>query len=164
MAYQLTTGAAVLRLDDGANIPDDPRNVDWQAYQTWLAAGNVPLPAPGPTSAQQAVATFGALMATGVTIASVATPALNGTYAIDAVMQQRIQAIVDGINSGKGLPHGATTIAWPDTVGARHNFAAADFLNFAAAVRDYVFDLLGTESALIQGLAASWPAQPSPIP
>jgi hypothetical protein len=25
-------------------IPNDPDNTDWQAYQEWLAAGNVPLP------------------------------------------------------------------------------------------------------------------------
>ena len=94
--------------------------------------------------------------------ASCSTGRLGPICSITA--SRSIQAIVDGINSGKGLPHGATTIAWPDTAGVRHNFAAADFLNFAAAVRDYVFDLLGTESALAQGLAASWPAQPSPIP
>jgi hypothetical protein len=36
---------AVLRVADGAVIPCDPRNVDYQEYQQWLAAGNTPLPA-----------------------------------------------------------------------------------------------------------------------
>jgi hypothetical protein len=34
----------ILRLPDQANIPNDPDNTDWQAYQVWLAAGNTPLP------------------------------------------------------------------------------------------------------------------------
>jgi len=34
----------IKRLPDGAWIPNDPENTDWQAYQEWLAAGNTPLP------------------------------------------------------------------------------------------------------------------------
>jgi hypothetical protein len=45
MAYTLTNGTSVTR-DDGAWIPNDPGNADWQAYQVWLAAGNTPSPAP----------------------------------------------------------------------------------------------------------------------
>lgn len=32
------------RLPDNAFIPNDSENIDWQAYQEWLAAGNTPLP------------------------------------------------------------------------------------------------------------------------
>lgn len=43
----------VIRLDDNANIPDDPRNRDWIEYQAWLLAGNTPLPAdPAPNQTQ----------------------------------------------------------------------------------------------------------------
>ena len=47
MSYTLIlTSTSVTRDIDGAIIPNDPRNADWQTYQAWIAAGNVPNPAP----------------------------------------------------------------------------------------------------------------------
>lgn len=43
-AYKLTE-KGVQRLADGAFVPTDPRNRDWQAYEAWRAAGNEPLAA-----------------------------------------------------------------------------------------------------------------------
>lgn len=43
MGYTLTAGTTVIR-DDSANIPNDPGNRDWQEYQDWLQAGNIPTP------------------------------------------------------------------------------------------------------------------------
>ena len=42
--YQFTDSTIVIRLADGANIPDDPANSDRQRYLQWLYAGGVPLP------------------------------------------------------------------------------------------------------------------------
>ncbi|MEI9917108.1 MAG: hypothetical protein WDN29_16395 [Methylovirgula sp.] len=53
--YTLTASGGVVRGSDGAFIPNDPMNADWQAYEVWVAAGNaaapyVPPPAPVPSS------------------------------------------------------------------------------------------------------------------
>jgi len=42
--YKLQS-TSILRLSDGASIPQDPANVDYSAYLAWVDAGNTPKPA-----------------------------------------------------------------------------------------------------------------------
>lgn len=53
MSYQLTETSSVIRKSDGANIPNDPENIDWQAYQEWLGEDNNPSAVDQPTAVQK---------------------------------------------------------------------------------------------------------------
>ncbi|WP_421220397.1 hypothetical protein [Aeromonas enteropelogenes] len=42
--YRLSSGSGVIRISDGAFIPDDKSNRDYREYLIWLNDGNTPEP------------------------------------------------------------------------------------------------------------------------
>lgn len=50
--YKVITNRLVLRLSDMACIPFDEANTDYRHYLAWLAKGNTPAPADGPSVEQ----------------------------------------------------------------------------------------------------------------
>jgi hypothetical protein len=93
-------------------------------------------PAPAaPTLAQQAAG----LIASGLTIASTGTPALDGTYACDSATTDHIQAEMVAILVTAAFADGTASVAWPDVTGALHTFqSVAAFKAFAVAVAGFV--------------------------
>lgn len=104
---------------------------------------------------QAAAATAAAAFTAGIQIASTSTPALNGTYAIDATHQQLIAAEQLYILTKGTFTNGGATKPWLDMSGAAHTFpSTAEFTAFAEAVAQYI-------DALMVGTV---PAQPVAIP
>ena len=67
--YQLTTSTSIIRLSDGAFIPNDPGNTDYRDYLDWLEAGNTPDPAPEPLPPPPPLTPVEKLAAAGLTVA-----------------------------------------------------------------------------------------------
>ena len=42
--YSNQFGVHIVRVSDGAEIPEDPNNSDYKEYLIWVAAGNVAQP------------------------------------------------------------------------------------------------------------------------
>ncbi len=136
------------------------------AYSAWLAAGHVATRILNAGELYEVLMAqwVPAVQATGVQVTSTANPALNGTYAIDAVAQAQLSALSTGIAAGKPLPGGGTTFNYPDMSRAMHAFSAADFLNFATAIEGFLYSFEQNLMALLNGQNAPLPAPSLTIP
>ena len=129
--------------------------VGWTAQE---AAGVWSFTAPAaPTVAQQAQA----LLAAGACqIASTGTPAIDGTYAIDANSRAMLGEIIAGINAGDGLPGGGASFIYDDAQGAHSFTEGSQVLAVGKGLRDFIYAAM----QVVQGRAEALPAQPWPIP
>ena len=109
-------------------------------------------------------ALWASALASGISITSTGTPALNAIYAMTPQAQNSAAGIAASIASGQGLPHGADTINWPDVAGGLHAFNSVQFVAFADAIRNYVYDLGVAEAILSAGGTAAWPSSSATIP
>jgi hypothetical protein len=115
-----------------------------------------PPPPPPPLSLEQLAM---ALLAGGIAIASTATPALNGSYPVDAETRSDIQGELLSLVINNTFTNGEMTIAWPDVTGAPHSFTVAQFKAFATAIGGAV----GPLKIIIASGAGTLPVQPAPI-
>lgn len=127
-----------------------------------IAAGKAAALAFNVAAAEQA-AQLDTILAAGLTITSTGTPVLNGTYSVGANEQGNITAIASGLNAGK-VPGGGSTFEYLDATGTAHSFTSAAFIDFAAAVMNYVYAVDMTAATLAAGQSASWPAATATIP
>ncbi|MBU9525064.1 DUF4376 domain-containing protein [Burkholderia multivorans] len=96
----------------------------------------------------------------GLTITSTTVPALNGTFDVSSVSQQRIVAEVTSILLNGAFTDGSTSIQWVDLSGKNHSLTTTQFKAFASAVSSYVASV----TACILGQASTLPPSVSILP
>lgn len=137
-----TSNRIICRDIDGALIPADPANVDWQRYEEWLASGNVPEVATAPATLAPEISDrqfFQALANTGtITQPEALAAVMTGT------LPARIEAAVAGLPAdqqfaARMLLSGATTFERGHPMVAR--------LGAALGYDDAALDALWREAA-----------------
>lgn len=128
-AYRATQDTNLfIQTSDGSVVPLDGGGGASQVLVAWLAAGNVPDPAPPPVPSAP----------TSVQVNSTSTPSLSGVYAFDAVTQSKILAVSLYIQVNGKFPAGQMPFPWPDASGTMHMFTTtASFQSLASALADY---------------------------
>lgn len=159
--YQLTLSPMIMRESDGLMIPPDPKNADYQAEQVWVSRGNSPDPyvAPAQTAQQKSASALSA----GLNVESSGNDDLNGTYGLDQISQDNVNATVTYILMNGTFPGGGTTMPWVDQSGATHIWPdVAEFKAFATAYANYVADV--SLYAASNGASGALPSNSVTIP
>ena len=162
--YKLTaTDKVVIRTVDGANIPNNPANIDWAEYQKWLAAGGVPDPYVK-TRRQEA----NEHLANGLTVNFPVDQPGVGTYSVVTPNNLNINSIATNLAVNKQFPNNASDVAIFDKTNNQHKFDKKTYPVFAKAVAEFVHnanlyaqnqvDVLPPSSVTLYGKAVPLPA------
>jgi len=129
-------------------------------YQNWIAAGNSPtIIGAGADLAQVMInQALPALMAQGVPLTSASTPSLNGTYELGISTLNTITGLSTKFAAGRPVPGGGLTFNYADASGAPHAFTAANFMNFADAIVDLIYNFEQAIGIITAGGTATMPA------
>lgn len=126
--YKILDETRIERLSDGADIPVDSDNMDYQAYLAWVADGNTPLPADPPV----------------VVPVQVVTAAQGGIALIRAGLMEAVQAAANAADT-------PAEVKWAFDKATEWNrsSAAFNFLADKAGISEAQRDALFEEAALI---------------
>lgn len=102
-------------------------------------------------------------IAAGIVITSTGTPALGGTYALDATTTAQIGSVARDFASGMGLPGGGSSFTYPDLAGTPHTFTGPQIVALYQAQRNLVLTLNQQAAIMANGGTPSWPAQSAVI-
>jgi Domain of unknown function (DUF4376) len=154
-AYQLTTSSAILRTSDGAVIPADPANADYQAYLAWVAAGGVADSIPISQVQTNRIATLQAAYdaAIVVPVAYTSRAGVAKTYQADPASVANLQAALAGLGAAGATPTGFYWVAADNT---QVPFTFADLQGLAAAMLAQgwaAFQHLQTQKAAVRAAA-----------
>jgi hypothetical protein len=136
MTYQLTTGISIIRLSDGAFIPNDPGNRDYREYLAWLEAGNTPEPAPAPPPPPPSYAAFWDALLASAVYGSIRTQSM-ASLPMNTLVTEFIALLGD---AKAGRPNEAAIQASIGAVFATGTFTEADAEEFTDALAAGLLD------------------------
>ena len=128
--YQLTTSNSIIRLSDGAFIPNDPGNRDFADYQAWLEAGNTPEPAPAPPPPPPSYTAFWDALLASTVYGSIRTQSM-ASLPMNTLATEFIALLGD---AKAGRPNEAAIQASMSAVFATGTFTTADAEEFTGAL------------------------------
>jgi hypothetical protein len=139
--YRLAANG-VIRTSDGAFIPTDTRNRDWNAYLAWAAVPNTPDPIPVPVLADYQASAIARVNAMAESLAAATIPGGPARALYESMrFAEAVLADADGTpTSGEYPLLNDEAVALSSTIAARADVAIAD--------RDSIKDAMGAIEAV----------------